>query len=38
LKDKKYSFKISYDSNLVRGLIALTHSLASSVKTFKNKT
>jgi hypothetical protein len=38
LKKDKLSYKVTYDSNLVRGLVALTHSLVSNNKTFKHKT
>ena len=38
LKKEKVSYKVTYDSNLVRGLVGLTHSLVSSIKTFKHKT
>lgn len=37
LKKDKLSYKLTYDSNLVRGLVALTHSLVSNIKTFKHK-
>ena len=36
LKKDKLSYKVTYDSNLVRGLVALTHSLVSNNKTFKH--